>query len=141
MAAWLSRAGAAPLALRPVLPGCAYGPRARKCDGTAPATQEGERAALKARGRNKISYIYRCNSRIGGGRWGRLGGGRERGGNLLVSCEGWLVGLPRRGPRKARAARQPVTGVKRHAGDARHPQARRAAPQTRRAGPSGGRSP
>ena len=78
MTAWLSRAGAAPLALRPVLPGCAYGPRARKCDGTAPATQEGERAALKARGRNKISYIYRCNSRIGGGRWGRLGGGRSK---------------------------------------------------------------
>ena len=32
MTAWLSRAGAAPLALRPVLPGCAYGPRARKCE-------------------------------------------------------------------------------------------------------------
>ena len=46
MAAWLSRAGAAPLALRPVLPGCAYGPRARKCDGTA-ARQEGEQMALK----------------------------------------------------------------------------------------------
>ena len=32
MTAWLARAGAAPLALRPVLPGCASGPRACKCD-------------------------------------------------------------------------------------------------------------
>ena len=46
MTAWLSRAGAAPPALRPVLPGCASHPRARKCDGTA-ARQEGEQMALK----------------------------------------------------------------------------------------------
>ena len=77
MTAWLSRAGAAPLALRPVLPGCASGPRARKCDGTAPARGRA-RGAERLEAATKSSYIYRCNSRIGGGRWGRLGGGRGK---------------------------------------------------------------
>ena len=40
MTAWLARAGAAPLALGPVLLGCAYGPRARN------ATVRRESAAL-----------------------------------------------------------------------------------------------
>ena len=40
MTAWLSRAGAAPLALRPVLPGCAYGPRARNAMHGGPAKRE-----------------------------------------------------------------------------------------------------
>ena len=46
MTAWLARAGAAPLALGPVFPGCVFTPERPQCDGTA-ARQEGERAALK----------------------------------------------------------------------------------------------
>ena len=70
----------------------------------------------------------------------------ERSGNLLVPVAkaGRLVVLPDAAlasPRKAWAARQPFTGVNRHAGDARHPQARRAAPQEARGPGSGSGGP
>ena len=47
MTAWLSRAGAAPLALGPVLPGWVFTPERPQCDGTA-AGKSGRARALKA---------------------------------------------------------------------------------------------
>ena len=76
MTAWLSRAGAAPLALRPVLPGCVFTPERPQCDGTA-ARQRESAALIPLDDFTRVSTdteLYRCNSRIGGDRWGPLGG-------------------------------------------------------------------
>ena len=70
MAASLSRAGAAPLALGPVSP-AARPSRAPLCDGTAAGKRESARRCFWAQEFFALGsrYIHRSNSRIGGGRW------------------------------------------------------------------------
>ena len=104
MTAWLARAGAAPLALRPVFPGCVRPthPQMRRHGGP----QEGERRRADStrplESRLIWSCIYRCNSRIGQGTW-VMARWVERSGIILeavAKARGRLVVLPD-GPRKA----------------------------------------